>query len=107
MDYNHELKDLYIADQKERQEIGKRMAANPGGNPMAGIDPAFLVQMAQRDRVRRAKVYEFSSGNKISTPLDCPCAAGILQHGETPDDYQRAHAFAAKGLEQEPSALEL
>lgn len=81
---NEELKAMFEADQGERlTEDGK-------------INWAVV---AKNDTQRQARVLELESAGLIRTGNDHFHAAMIFQHGSTPEDYERAHEHAKKGVE--------
>jgi hypothetical protein len=81
---NEELQAMFEADQGERMtEDGK-------------INWAVV---AKNDKERQARVLELESAGLIRTGNDYFHAAMIFQHGSTPEDYERAHQYAKKGVE--------
>lgn len=76
---NAEMRQIYDADQKDRQ---------PG---LGKIDWAVV---SRRDAERRRLVRELIASGKLHTGKDFARAAFVFQHGDTPDDYLLAHTLA-------------
>ena len=77
---NQELRRLFEEDQSERQR-------------------QYRPRLARRDRRRRKRVEQLlAAGVAISAP-DFFHAAMVFQHGETLDDFWRAHELAVKATE--------
>jgi hypothetical protein len=53
----------------------------------------------QRDRVRRQRVKELLESEALQSPEDYFHAAIVFQHGETLEDFWRAHELAMRGAE--------
>jgi len=83
---NDELRQLYEQDQDDRRT----------GLPW----PETL----ERDRVRRRRVGELLAAGALGRPWepahpeDCYHAAMVLQHGESSDDFLRAHELAGRSV---------
>lgn len=76
---NPELKRLCDEDQSDRTP--------PTGK---SIDVASI---GPRDRARLKRVKELYTQNLFKTANDYDCAATVLQHGDTPEDFLLAHEF--------------
>ncbi len=77
---NKELLALFVEDQEDRK----------------GDLPA---ELPERDRKRRRRVDELIATGALTEPEDYFHAAMVFQHGETLDDYWRAHELARKGAD--------
>ena len=75
---NAEIAAIFAADQADRQQLGS-------------IDWAVV---GPRDAARRARVRQMLDEGLLRAADDYYYAAMIYQHGEAPDDYLLAHAFA-------------
>lgn len=88
---NPELAALYEADQAARQSSG-----------------SLGVEVATRDRTRRARVHELMAQGDLASGRDYFHAALIFQHGDEANDYLLAHALATTAIAMgEPMAGEL
>jgi len=83
---NTELQALYEEDQADRQAFEQ-------------LDHEQLQLVLQRDRARRQRVEELVEREALQTAEDYFHAAMVFQHGETLDDFWRAHELARKGAE--------
>jgi hypothetical protein len=83
---NKELHSLYEQDQADRHDFEQ-------------LDHEQHQQILQRDRQRRQRVEEIIESVGLEAPEDYFHAAMVFQHGETLDDYWRAHELAKKGAE--------
>jgi len=81
---NAELAQMYTEDQSDRTP--------PDGAP---IDWAAV---HTRDRAREVRAKELYRENKLHTGADYYCAAMILQHCATPEDYLLAHELCVVAL---------
>jgi hypothetical protein len=77
---NEELSQIYEDDIKDRKVENEK-------------------DLDQRDKDRRARVAALLEKGDLTEAVDYHHAALIFQHGETPDDYKRAHDLAAKAVE--------
>jgi len=84
---NEELQALYEQDQADRSAMFDQ------------LDHEQLEQVSQRDRARRQRVQELMGSKVLQAPEDYFHAAMVFQHGETLDDYWRAHELAKRGME--------
>lgn len=76
---NGEMRQIYDADQKDRQPaVGK-------------IDWGVV---SKRDADRRKRVRQLLASGKLHSGKDFERAAFVFQHGDTPDDYLLAHTLA-------------
>jgi hypothetical protein len=82
---NPALKELYDADQADRQ-------VQPG---RASIDWAAV---RERDVARRRRVRELIESGGATTGGDYGHAAMVFQHGDTPDDILMAHILAVTAI---------
>jgi hypothetical protein len=90
---NAELARLYHEDQADRRE-----------GPNAKID---WTAVSRRDAERRRKVLEIVERGGAREADDYYHAAMVFQHGETPEDYDRAHQWCLEALKldsEHPSA---
>jgi hypothetical protein len=78
---NDELRSLLAADQDDRK------------------DGRFAPGAAARDRMRLRRVKELLDAGVVETAEDLFCAAMILQHGSSLDDYWQAHQLASASAE--------
>jgi hypothetical protein len=85
---NPELRRLYEADQAAR-----------GQGPNAQID---WQKVAKEDAERRQKVLEIVEKGGLRAADDYYNAAMVFQHGEKPEDFDRAHQWCLKALELDP-----
>ncbi|HYO15248.1 MAG TPA: hypothetical protein VE685_18785 [Thermoanaerobaculia bacterium] len=85
---NAELERLYTEDQADRAQ-----------GPNAKID---WEAVSKRDEERRKRVLEILEAGGAKTAADYHHAAMVFQHGDTLDDYDRAHKLAAKAAELDP-----
>jgi hypothetical protein len=81
---NPELKQIYDADQKDRE-------APPG----KALDWGTI---GQRDVARRKRVHELIDQGRLNTGKDYERAAMVFQHGEGSDDILLAHVFAVTAI---------
>jgi hypothetical protein len=84
---NTELQALYEQDQADRCVFFEQ------------LDTEQLQQVRERDRARRQLVEELVRSEALQTGEDYFHAAMVFQHGETLDDYLRAHELAKRGAE--------
>lgn len=78
---NLRLKELYEADQKDREKI---------------YDSAESVrELKHKDAMRKTLVLEMISQGQVNTPNDLYHAAVVFQHGSEPKDFLAAHRLAA------------
>jgi hypothetical protein len=84
---NAELLQIYTDDQGDRMK------------PFEQIDWKVV---APRDTARRKRVDEILAAGGARTADDYFHAAMVFQHGEPPDDFQRAHDLAVKAAELDP-----
>jgi hypothetical protein len=89
---NRELRDLFLADQAERE------------NHPAYDTPEYWA-LRERDTRRRQRVDELLASGLVTAPDDFFHAALIYQHGETLDEIWRAHELAQRAAEM--GAIEL
>ena len=82
---NLELRELYEADQAARTGPDLNYAA-----------------LAEGDAKRRARLDELRASGAIVTADDHFHAAMLLQHGDSPEDYNDAHELAKKAFELDP-----
>ncbi len=80
---NHELRDIYQADQADR-------AAGPA------IDWSVV---APRDAARRQRVRTLADAGALKHSDDYLHAAFVMQHGDKPEHYHQAHLWALKAAE--------
>ncbi|MBP2017378.1 hypothetical protein J2Z79_000761 [Symbiobacterium terraclitae] len=80
-----ELAALYQEDQRDRMNLP--------------ADPQGLQAMAERDRRRRARAAALVAEGALTTAQDYFHAAMLLQHGDGPDDFRRAHELALRAVE--------
>ncbi len=85
---NQELKALYDEDINERNNIDWDNAS-----------PSQIADLRKKDRERRKKVFTLINEGRIESAQDYHHAALIFQHGESTNDYKKAHEFAKKALE--------
>lgn len=78
---NPELRELFEADQADRQQAGD------------------LDGIAERDRVRRERAAELFESGEVVDADDFFHAAMLFQHGDSLQDYQRAHELALRAHE--------
>src|SRR5438105_5327303 len=83
---NKELQALYEEDQADRRAFEQ-------------LDHEQVQQVLQRDRARRQRVEELVRSEALQAREDYFHAAMVFQHGETLDDYWRAHELAKRGAE--------
>ena len=76
---NAEIAAIYAADQADRLPLGRR------------IDWTVV---GPRDEARRARVRQMLDDGLLRAADDYYYAAMVFQHGEAPEDYLLAHAFA-------------
>ncbi|MBI4678284.1 MAG: hypothetical protein HY748_11950 [Elusimicrobia bacterium] len=80
MDSDSRLHELYLGDQKDREQVY---------HSKARVD-----DLAARDKLRRDLVHEMMSQGAVKTPVDLYHAAVVLQHGSEPKDFLAAHRLA-------------
>lgn len=80
-----ELKELYEADQKDRQ-------VRPGSTQ---VDWRAV---SARDASRRRRVLELIELGRVTTGKDYEYAAMVFQHGDTADDILMAHVLAVTAI---------
>jgi hypothetical protein len=85
---NAELYKIYTEDQGDRA---------------GGPDKIDWAVVSERDRKRRARVLEIVQAGELKAADDYYHAAMVFQHGNSPDDYQRAHELASKAAELDPA----
>jgi hypothetical protein len=83
---NNELASLYQADRKERIN-------QPRANTVE------YKAMRARDLQRRMRVMEILTANELHTAEDYYYAAHIMNHGDTPEDAEKAHRLAQRASE--------
>lgn len=76
-----ELRDLLAADQEDRK------------------DGRFAQGAVERDQLRLHRVKDILDAGGVDDAEDLFCAAMILQHGSSLDDYWRAHELAKASAE--------
>ncbi len=86
---HHELYALYAADQADRT-----------GERYEDIDWATV---SKRDDERRARVLVIMHEGGARVAVDYLHAAMVLQHGDGPEDYASAHAWALRAVELAPT----
>jgi hypothetical protein len=84
---NPELMQIYDDDQADRT------------GPYEKID---WTQVAPRDQARRKRVDEIIAAGGARVADDYYHAAMVYQHGDSPDEIQRAHDLAVKAAELDP-----
>jgi tetratricopeptide (TPR) repeat protein len=84
---NPELERLYREDQGDR-------AGDLGGTDWKAV--------ARRDEERRKRVLEILEKGGAKEAGDYIHAAMVLQHGASPEDYDRANRWASKAVELDP-----
>ncbi len=88
---NMDLSKLVAEDQSDRRNSEIR-----GG--------ALSIQtIGERDKTRRSAVKTMLAGGEISAAVDFENAALIMQHGETPDDFQLANSLATVAVAIDPN----
>jgi hypothetical protein len=80
----HALRALFEGDQADRRAMAARQMTQP--------------ELNLRDYERRQELEMLSAEGKIRTAEDYYYAAYILQHGTLPEEFRRAHDFAAEAL---------
>lgn len=85
---NAELAQLYDEDQADR-------------NTSAGAQIDWA-KVAPRDEARRKRVDEILARGGAKAAADYYHAAMVYQHGDSPDEIQRAHDLAIKAVELDP-----
>src|SRR3989338_9305706 len=83
---SQQLKDLFKADQKDRSDGALWEDAN------------FRHEVSKRDTARKETVTEFIKNDQLHTAEDYYYAAMIFQHGETVDDFKKAHQHAQTSM---------
>jgi hypothetical protein len=83
---NAELASLYAADREDH--------AIPR---MAGT--ADYTALRNRDANRRSRAHAILAGDAASDPLDWYHAAWLFNHGDTPEEAEAAHRWAARAAE--------
>ena len=83
---NTELHTLFEEDQADRRN-------------WEHFNQDQLLQVRQRDVVRRQRVEELVGSETLHDPEDYFYAAMVFQHGETLEHYWQAHALAKRGAE--------
>ncbi len=84
---NTELQTLYEQDQADRSVFFEQ------------LDTEQLQQVQERDRARRQRVEELIRSEALQAGEDYFHAAMVFQHGETLDDFWRAHELVKRGAE--------
>jgi hypothetical protein len=84
---NRELQALFEQDQTDRSAFFEQ------------LDTEQLKLLQARDRARRQRVEELVRSEALQTGVDYFHAAMVFQHGETLDDFWRAHELAKRGSE--------
>jgi hypothetical protein len=87
-----ELQKLYDEDQSDYRKV---IAENPG----APFDLKKMEKMGTNDLKRRKRVGEILAEGCFHTAQDYKNAAMIYQHGNSPDHYFQAYAWANKAVE--------
>lgn len=82
--YHNELRVLFEADQADRRAVAARTMTQP--------------ELNVRDYERRQRLDILAAEGAIQSADDYYYAAFILQHGTLPEEYRRAHDFAAQAL---------
>jgi len=85
---NAELIRLYEQDQADRA--------------VGAYEHIDWAQVAPRDQARRTRVDEILAAGGARTADDYYHAAMVFQHGNSPDEIQRAHDLAVKAVELDP-----
>ena len=83
---NNELLALYTADKAERANQPK-------------VNTDAYTAMRTRDRERRVRVMQIVDANDLETAEDYFHAAWIMNHGDTPEDAEKAHMLALRSSE--------
>ena len=90
---NTEIAAIFAADQADRQpEIAAFIAAEQGDRQQFGSIDWTVV--GPRDAARRARVRQMLDVGLLRAADDYYYAAMVYQHGEAPEDFLLAHAFA-------------
>jgi hypothetical protein len=83
---NVELKQIYDADQKDRE------------TPIGNANALDWKRIGPRDAARRKRVRELIDQGLLSTGKDYERAAMVFQHGESSDDILLAHVLAVTAI---------
>lgn len=86
MAINTTLEDLYFADKEERESID-------------GSNENDLQLLATHDKQRLTQLTEILPQVDINEIWNCHYLAYLLQHGETTEDYEKAHFYAKKAVD--------
>jgi hypothetical protein len=86
---NAELAQLYDEDQGDRN--------------VRAFEQIDWAKIAPRDEARRKRVDEILAGGGAKAADDYYHAAMVYQHGNSPDEIQRAHDLAVKAVELDPA----
>ncbi len=81
-DHHNELRALFDADQADRRALAEGTLSQP--------------ELSVRDMQRRQRLEELVADGVLVNGDDYYYAAYLLQHGNTPEEYRRAHDFAAQ-----------
>lgn len=90
---NAEMNALFVADQAIRLEVEKR-----GGWLAVKDDQAFMLRWEAEDADRMKRTRELLESNALKAGVDFYRAAFIFQHGDTPEDYLKAHHLAVLAI---------
>jgi len=82
--YHHELRALFEADQVDRRALSEGILSQP--------------ELSVRDIQRRQRLEELVADGALVSGDDYYYAAFLLQHGTLPEEYRRAHDFAAQAV---------
>jgi hypothetical protein len=87
MDINQELKTLYEKDINERNSIDWDHASS-----------TQIANLRKKDKKRKEKVLALINEGKVKSAQDYHHAALIFQHGESTNDFKKAHELATKAV---------
>jgi hypothetical protein len=81
---HNELRALFEADQADRRAVAAKALTQP--------------ELNARDAERRQRLEIIAAAGNITSADDYYYAAYILQHGTLPEEFRRAHDFAAQAV---------
>lgn len=79
------LQSLYVADQADRQS--------------AQYFEKNYLEIGKRDKNRRHQVAQMIKSRELVDAIDFYHAAMVYQHGDTPNDYKKAHKLAKTSMD--------
>ncbi len=82
--HHNELRAMFVADQADRRTVAAREMTQP--------------ELSLRDYERRQRLENLVADGALRSADEYYYAAYLLQHGTLPEEFRRAHDFAAEAV---------